>query len=337
MGSQLQRDSEIADSEVRIALGAAMEFLRNSHRAMWKIGQGDGEAVSWPGSYFLPPTARARRWVEAVVGHGSRVVRVRRLGGGSSSAVHAVDVASPRGAMLRLVLRRHLNFSWLQEEPELAEKEARNLQLLERHGIASPRLVAVDADGAECDVPAVLMTRMPGRLELQPTDLNTWLRQMAELLPPVHAIDPAGFQVQTWQIWDDMRDLEAPAWSKRRRDWEQLIEIVRGPWPAYQPTFVHRDFQHYNVLWSRGRPTGLLDWINASMGPVELDHNHFRYNLLDFGFEVAQRFSTIYREVVGVEPNPFWEALNFAPGPPRSEKQRQDIDDYVLSLLARLT
>ncbi len=74
--------------------------------------------------------------------------------------------------MSRLVIRRHLLFGWLAEETDLAEKEARNLQLLERKGIAAPRLVAVDVDGSACDVPAVLMTRLPGHLELAPKDVD---------------------------------------------------------------------------------------------------------------------------------------------------------------------
>ncbi len=294
--------------------------------------------MSWPGTYFLPPTDRALRWVEKVAGAGSKVVRVRRMSGGSSSAVHAVDVRRSRGLMLRLVLRRHLLFGWLQEEPDLAEKEARNLQLIERVGIAAPRLVAVDPDGAECDVPAVLMTRLPGHLDLKPRDLQPWLRQMAELLPPIHAIEPGAVRVQRWEIWDDLREMSPPAWSARKRDWERLIEIVRGPWPDHKSVFVHRDFQHYNVLWARGRPTGVLDWINASMGPAELDFSHFRYNLLgDFGFEVAERFLVYYRQVTGEEPHPFWEALNFAPAPPGTETERVILDTYVASLLAKLS
>ncbi len=49
---------------------------------------------------------------------------MRRMSGGTSSTVHAVDVSRSRDSMLRLVLRRHLMFHWLQEEPDLAEKEA---------------------------------------------------------------------------------------------------------------------------------------------------------------------------------------------------------------------
>lgn len=293
--------------------------------------------MSWPGTYFQPPTPRAIRWVEGALGRGSIVVRVRRLSGGSSSAVHAIDVRRRDGLVSQLVLRRHLHLGWLADEPDLAEKEARNLQLLEREGIAAPRLVAVDPDGRECDVPAVLMTYMRGHLELHPKDVDPWLRRMAELLPPIHAIEPGSVPVQDWEIWDDFRRAEPAEWTSQRSDWQKLIEIVNGPWPAYKPRFVHRDFQHYNVLWSRGRPTGLLDWINASMGPVELDFGHFRRNLVtDFGFDVAERFLAHYREVTGEEPHPFWEALNLNAAWANTDRQRSDFDAYIVSLLAKL-
>src|SRR5438105_1832654 len=175
--------------------------------------------MAWPGTRFLPPTPMAKRWVEKAVGNGAEVIRVRRLSGGTASAVHAVDVRVAGGTALRLVLRRHLLFSFLQEEPDVAEREARKLQLLERAGIAAPRLVAVDPSGDECDVPAVLMTRMPGQLELKPGNLDLWLRRMAGLLPPIHAIDPRPFHVQEWKIWDDLRKLDVPAWSSTPRVW----------------------------------------------------------------------------------------------------------------------
>lgn len=276
--------------------------------------------------------------METSIGRGARVIRARRLGGGSSSAVHAVDVRKRGGSVVRLVLRRHLLFEFLRDEPDVAEKEARNLQLVAKAGIAAPRLVAVDPNGAECDVPAVLMTRMRGHLELIPRDLDRWLRHMAELLPPIHAIDPGSTPVQQWEIWDDIRNSAPPSWSRRKGEWKRLIEIANGRWPKYRPTFVHRDFQHYNVLWSRSRPSAVLDWINASMGPAELDFGHFRYNLLaELGFDAAERFRKVYCEVTGDEPDPFWEALNFGRHWTRAPRNRQDVDRYVSALVSRLT
>lgn len=252
--------------------------------------------------------------------------------------MHAVDVRLASGSLVKLALRRHLLFRWLEEEPDIAEREARNLQLVENAGIAAPRLVAVDADGAECDVPAVLMTRLGGHLDLEPRYLELWLRRMAELLPPIHAIDPGVGNVKEWQLWDDLREAQPPEWSHNLKDWEKLIDIVRRPWPDYTPRFVHRDFQHYNVLWSRGRPTGLVDWVNASIGPVELDFGHFRHNLLtDFGYDVAERFADLYRAVIGEEPNPFWEALTLDARWAKTPAQREATDVYVASLVSKLS
>ena len=261
---------------------------------------------------------------------------MRRLGGGTASAMHAVDVRRGQ-SVLRLALRRYVAFPVLEEEPDAPEREARNLQLVEKAGIAAPRLVAVDATGLECDVPAVLMTRLSGHLELQPRDMEGWLRRMAELLPPIHAVDVTNASLAHWEVWDDLRNTNVPQWSSHRESWRRLIEIVRGPWPDYKPRFVHHDFQHYNVLWSRLRPTGVVDWMSSGLGPVELDYGHFRHNLvLHFGYGAAERFAKHYREVSGEEPNPFWEALTLPAAWAKTQKQREALDEYVASLVAAL-
>jgi aminoglycoside phosphotransferase (APT) family kinase protein len=250
-----------------------------------------------------------------------------------SSAVHAVDVRRSSGTVLKLALRRHVAVEVLEDKPDAAECEARNLRLVESAGIAAPRLIAVDATGAECDVPAVLMTRLAGHLDLKPRDIDSWLRTMAELLPPIHAVNTRGARVAKWELWDDLRQAQPPEWTRNRKDWERVIEISRRPWPRYVPRFIHRDFQHYNVLWWRGRPTGVVDWVDASLGPAEIDFGHFRHNLVfDFGYEVAERFAALYREVTGEEPDPFWEALTLPAKWARSPEQHAATDRYVSSL-----
>src|SRR5438445_11602518 len=105
------------------------------------------------------------------------------MAGATSSEVHAVTTETARGARRRLVLRRYVNRAWLAREPDLAEHEARVLSLLASTEVRAPELVAVDPTGSSCDVPAVLMTRLPGVPRRRPD-----VRRLAELLPVVHAL-----------------------------------------------------------------------------------------------------------------------------------------------------
>src|SRR5438046_2940923 len=71
-----------------------------------------------------------------------------------------------------------------------------------------------------------------------------------------------------------------------------LVGAARAPACA---CFVHRDYQHFNLLWSDERLTGVLDWVEAGTGPRELDVGHCRLNLtILFSADVAERFLAIY-------------------------------------------
>ena len=302
------------------------------------------------------PPPEALRWVERAAGRGARITSIRRLRGGTSSAVHAVNLRDARGTLHRLVLRRFVRAGWLALEPDLAEREARVLRLLERSPVPAPQLVAVDERGRECDVPSVLMTRLPGRVDFTPDDVTSWLDQLAAVLPAIHAVDGGAREVvQPYSTYYDMQAIEGPAWSEDRSAWEQAIAIVRGPAPATTRCFIHRDYHPANVLWTRGRLTGVIDWINASWGPPEIDVGHCRKDLsIVFGVETADRFLQAYRSLTGADHHPYWDLLclldsGFLSGSgifegwaelglkgltPRLMRQR--LDEYVRSVLARL-
>lgn len=53
------------------------------------------------------------------------------MSGGTSSAVHIVQLEARCGERLRLVLRRYVCDDWLAEEPDLAAREAHALRVLE--------------------------------------------------------------------------------------------------------------------------------------------------------------------------------------------------------------
>ena len=301
------------------------------------------------------PPNETLRWVTDAIGGGARITSMRRLRGGASSAMHAINVVDSRGHRYRVVLRRYVRANWLELEPDLAEREARVLQLLQRTGIPTPELVAVDGDGHLCDVPAVLMTRLPGRVTLAPDDVTSWLSQIAATLPAIHGVDMSGYAVQPYQTYNDPRELRPPRWSKRASAWEQVLKRLAGPAPEAPRCFIHRDYHPGNLLWSRDRLAGVIDWTNASIGPPGIDVGHCRLNLVTlYGREMADRFLGIYLNVAGrhASHDPYWDAISaieFLPDPEvfpgwrelgltglTTALIRSRLDDYVASIAARL-
>ncbi len=110
-----------------------------------------------------PPEQTLRRVTESV-GPGRRITALRRLPEGGWHANHALTVADRCGNMQRLVLRRWARPEWVFEDPDFtAQRAAVVLELLSDSSVPAPQLVAADPDGAVCDVPTLLITRLPGR------------------------------------------------------------------------------------------------------------------------------------------------------------------------------
>jgi aminoglycoside phosphotransferase (APT) family kinase protein len=246
------------------------------------------------------PPAVALAWVAAAVGDGATVEAVRPLAGGTSAAVHAVTVRDRAGQRQRLVLRRFVRADWLAAEPDLAAREAAALDLLRASSVPAPCLVAVDPRGEVAGAPAVLMTRLPGRVVGEPPDLEGYLRHLAATLPVIHATPPSPDGILPAYRPYALELPRPPRWAARPAVWERAIEIVEGPGPAGDTCFIHRDYHPGNVLWQRGRVSGVVDWVNASIGAPEADVGHCRWNLASrFGPAAADRFLALYQAVAG--------------------------------------
>jgi aminoglycoside phosphotransferase (APT) family kinase protein len=261
----------------------------------------------------LPVPGETLDWVARQIGRGARVVAVRRMYGGSSTAMHAVDAVDARGRRHALVLRRFIRPNW--KYPGLARREALVLDALERARYPAPRLVAFDDGPAECDARAVLMTRLPGRVELAPKDIDAWLWRMAEALPAIHAITlPRG--LGRYRPYTDPHTVDVPLWSKERRAWRDVLDLARSRQPRTTPRFIHRDYHPSNMLWQRGRITGVVDWISACAGPPQIDVAHCRVNLVRLhGLQTADRFLAHYASASGTRAEDYaayWDAIALA-------------------------
>jgi aminoglycoside phosphotransferase (APT) family kinase protein len=288
------------------------------------------------------PPAAALRWAAAAVG-GGRVVRVRPLASGWL-ANHAVDVADPSGGVHRLVLRRWARRGWEVDDPTFtAAREAAVLELLAATPVPAPRLVAADPDGAACDVPALLLTRLPGRPPGPAADPRRLVGGLAAVLPAIHAVDGAAAALPAFHRFYDPASQVPPAWSDLPGLWAQALEVAAGPPPPGASCLIHRDYHPGNTLWERGRLVGVVDWNFGSWGPPSFDLGHMRVNLaLDLGMGWADEFLAAYQALTGFEYHPWWDVaavvdLDLIPDPappPAAELER--VEAFVAAALGRL-
>src|SRR5688572_1402474 len=259
------------------------------------------------------PPAQLLAWVEQVLGGSVRVVGWRRLTGGLTSIVHRLTVER-NGSREAYVLR------WWMPDREWAAWIARAVPLetavlakLERSDIPAPRVIGSITDAA-LGGPAVLMTRMPGKVHLMPRDRERWLRQMAQMLARIHTLALDG---KPFESWLDGSRLSPPPDASRADVWREAIALVAQARAPTRSCFVHRDYQHFNMLWSRERLTGVVDWSGACIGPPEVDVGHCRLNLtVLYSADVAERFRAMYEAESGHKVDAWWDVhalLSYGP------------------------
>ncbi|HEY7432820.1 MAG TPA: aminoglycoside phosphotransferase family protein [Streptosporangiaceae bacterium] len=252
------------------------------------------------------PPRQALTWAAARL--GGPVISARALRGGMSSAVHLLTVAGDTGRR-RAVLRRYVRPELNADDPDIAEREARALRLAETVGVPTPALLAVDPTGTQAGVPAVLMSRLPGRIDWWPTDPGRWLRRLAAVLPAIHAapLPPAGL---IGRFAPDLPDsFRPPSWARYPRVWERAADISRGPSPVLPQVLVHRDYHPGNVLWRRGTVSGVIDWQAICTGPAVIDVAHCRVNLLPCGADAAGQFTAWWQRVSGAAYHPWTDVI----------------------------
>jgi aminoglycoside phosphotransferase (APT) family kinase protein len=245
----------------------------------------------------IPPTATLD-WVAQQFGAGASVTGVRRLHNTWAAAMHAVDVEDNVGERHEVVLRRWARID-LPPDPGVVENETATLTLLGQvTTVPAPRLVAADPGPDSADVPALLMTRLPGVGDLAPVDLDRFLDTLVGALHTIHAVPDARDALFVYEPWGIDGDLTPPPWTTRPDVWTHAIAIARSPIPEYEPVLCHRDFHPGNVLWKHGVLSGVVDWTHACTGPAAADVAHCCANLsLLFGVEVADEFAHRYGPV----------------------------------------
>jgi aminoglycoside phosphotransferase (APT) family kinase protein len=257
-------------------------------------------------------------WIESAA-HGS-VIAVTAMSGATSSVLHSIDVRNADGVR-SLLLRRFTDREWTKREPDVAIREARSLQHATRAGLPAPELVAVDAKGEHCGVPATLVSVLAGNVSLEPTNYELWLDGLANAAAQIHRVDAGGFPWK-YRRYNDAEPLAVPRWSREPDAWKRAIDIVNGSQPSFRECFIHRDYHPSNVLWHDGAVSGVVDWVNGCRGPAGIDVAWCRHNLANLhSVGVADDFLAAYIRRTGAdfEYDPYWDLMTVVemlPGPP---------------------
>lgn len=273
-----------------------------------------------------------------------------------------LGVIGPDGRR-KLVLRSFVKPFYARHAEGLLSREAEVLRLLGGTDVPAAALVDVDPTAACCDHPSLLMSLLRGSVRLDDDGVERRVDLLADQLVRIHRIEvSAGTRPRTWQPWTSPERVTPPGSTVRPELWRRAVDVIRRDPPAHEPCFLHRDFHPGNVLFDGDgddlRVSGVVDWVETSWGPADLDVAHCSTALaLLHGAPVAMTFADRYVAAGGrLAPENaahlYWrllDALAFAPDAekvavPWRELGRSDLtpalladrlEAYILALFER--
>src|SRR3954466_9159704 len=137
--------------------------------------------------------------------------------------------------------------------------------------VPAPTSLGIDAEGARTGVAARLMSRLPG---VPTVDVDGGaVVAMAEMLSLIHDVRPAE-PFREYQSWAWEAKWVVPAWTRHPDAWARAFDSLVEEPPTFEPTFLHRDFTHRNLLWRDGKISRVVDWVETAAGPAWLDGAH---------------------------------------------------------------
>ncbi len=291
-----------------------------------------------------------RSWVETGLPGAERIENAVRLRGGWTSRMRRLDLCDGPDGRRSLVLRSFVKPFYLRHAEGLLTREAAILRLLGDTDVPAATLVALDATAQHCDHPSLLMSLLPGTVRLDDRGADDRADLLARQLVDIHRLPvPVGRRPRTYQAWASPERVSPPAATGRPELWRRAVDAIRRDAPAYQGCFLHRDFHPGNVLFTGTgadlRISGVVDWVETSWGPADLDVAHCSTALaLLHGVPAGMGFADRYAAAGGtLAKDPaahlHWrllDALGFAPDAekvavPWRELGRADLTTGVLT------
>jgi aminoglycoside phosphotransferase (APT) family kinase protein len=233
--------------------------------------------------------------LQAIVARTGEKPAISGMAGATSSDLYLLAYPDHRE-----VLRIFRAERWKVPAASLSQQEVQILQALIGTSIPTPAPIATFMNNG------VLMSWLRGVVRLPWQPGRTWLARLAATLAEIHT--SAVTVPYLYESWNDTRTGQPPTWWRDAGLWAEA-QARSAARPAFEPTFIHRDYHPVNVLWDDGQISGVVDWINACMGPAGVDVAHCRGNLaVMYGLETADAFLAAYQEASpGYRHHPYWD------------------------------
>jgi aminoglycoside phosphotransferase (APT) family kinase protein len=221
------------------------------------------------------PSRDGLRAVARAVVPGAEPVFARRLGGGIGTASSMVRLRTRSGRTTDVVLKRY------PERGPDPVAEWKRLTYAMRLPVPTPEPIALDLEGRWFGVPALVMSKLPGRPYVAPSRLDTWLDEIARTQFAIHSAGMSRLPV-TMRVPLSRTPYAPPQGLRRTTLVREAMEYITPRYTrAKQRDLVvaHGDAHPGNLLWSRGRISGVLDWAHARTFPRARELSYTRVEI----------------------------------------------------------
>jgi hypothetical protein len=116
------------------------------------------------------------------------------------------------------------------------------------------------------------------------------------------------YNLQSFQRLRTLDGFQVPVGAQKPAVWKAAFVVMAAPPPKDTAVFLHCDLLPVNMLWSRGRITGLTDWNSIYRGARAIDVGHCgRYLAALYSPEWSEQLRSLYESIAGVTLDPWWD------------------------------
>lgn len=217
----------------------------------------------------------------------AHVRQTRKLAGGVSANIYAIEISDREGSTRTLVVREH----------ETTPTEFALLRTLHDLGFAVPMVHHLDAARTILQKPYLVMEFVEGSTVVDDASVASATSQMVQFLTDLHDLKLDAVALP--RLTDD--DNPVTGALKHLPPTPENAEVRgvlkgRGPWTSKNHArLLHGDFWPGNMLWEDGQLVAVIDWEDASIGDPLSDLAGSRVELLtQYGEETMHQLTNEY-------------------------------------------